>query len=100
MSEEELSTSPNSESSGMKSFPSEIFDELSDLLRHITVKGTSPEDKDILLSGSLVSMSACLPNVYGVYAERRKGRLEIIRQISGFRHFLTFLTFRKFSLLN
>lgn len=97
MSDEELSDSPNGEGSGVRSFPSEIFDQLPDLLRRITVKGTSPEDKDILLLGSLVSMSSCLPNIYGVYAEREvfanlflfvtaqasagKGRLTLCRKL-------------------
>ena len=90
-------TSENETSTQLCSFPSEIFDQLPDLLRRITVKGTSPEDKDILLLGSLVSMSACLPNVYGVYAEREvfanlflfvtaqasagKGRLTLCRKL-------------------
>ena len=97
MSEEELSPSPVGEGSGVRCFPSEIFDKLPDLLRRITDKGTSPEDKDILLLGSLVSISACLPNVYGVYAEREvfanlflfvtaqasagKGRLTLCRKL-------------------
>jgi len=97
MSDEELSHSTNGEGSGVRSFPSEIFDQLPDLLRRITIKGTSPEDKDILLLGSLVSMSSCLPNVYGVYAEREvfanlflfvtaqasagKGRLTLCRKL-------------------
>jgi len=90
-------TSENETSIQLCSLPSEIFDQLPDLLRRITVKGTSPEDKDILLLGSLVSMSACLPNVYGVYAEREvfanlflfvtaqasagKGRLTLCRKL-------------------
>ncbi|MGC3978285.1 MAG: DUF3987 domain-containing protein [Paludibacteraceae bacterium] len=81
----------------MECLPDTIFDQLPDLLRRITSKGTSPEDKDILLLGSLVSMSACLPNVYGVYAEREvfanlflfvtaqasagKGRLTLCRKL-------------------
>lgn len=89
--------SENETSTQLCSFPSEIFEQLPDLLRRITVKGTSPEDKDILLLGSLVSMSACLPNVYGVYAEREvfanlflfvtaqasagKGRLTLCRKL-------------------
>lgn len=97
MSDEELSPSPNGEGSGVRCFPTEIFDQLPDLLRRITSKGTSPEDKDILLLGSLVSMSACLPNIYGVYAERKvypnlflfvtaqasagKGRLTLCRKL-------------------
>ena len=90
-------TSENETSTQLCSLPSEIFDQLPDLLRRITVKGTSPEDKDILLLGSLVSMSACLPKVYGVYAEREvfanlflfvtaqasagKGRLTLCRKL-------------------
>ncbi len=90
-------TSENETSTQLCSFSSEIFDQLPDLLRRITVKGTSPEDKDILLLGSLVSMSSCLPNVYGVYAEREvfanlflfvtaqasagKGRLTLCRKL-------------------
>lgn len=90
-------TSENETSTQLCSFPSEIFDQLPDLLRRITVKGTSPEDKDILLLGSLVSMSSCLPNIYGVYAEREvfanlflfvtaqasagKGRLTLCRKL-------------------
>jgi hypothetical protein len=97
MSDEEFSPSPNGEGSGVRCFPTEIFDQLPDLLRRITSKGTSPEDKDILLLGSLVSMSACLPNIYGVYAERKvypnlflfvtaqasagKGRLTLCRKL-------------------
>ena len=89
--------SENETSTQLCSLPAEIFDQLPDLLRRITVKGTSPEDKDILLLGSLVSMSACLPNVYGVYAEREvfanlflfvtaqasagKGRLTLCRKL-------------------
>lgn len=90
-------TSENETNTQLCSFPSEIFDQLPDLLRRITIKGTSPEDKDILLLGSLVSMSSCLPNVYGVYAEREvfanlflfvtaqasagKGRLTLCRKL-------------------
>jgi len=97
MSDEELFPSTNGEGPRVRCLPSEIFDQLPDLLRRITVKGTSPEDKDILLLGSLVSMSSCLPNIYGVYAEREvfanlflfvtaqasagKGRLTLCRKL-------------------
>ena len=97
MSDEELFPSTNGEGSGVRCLPAEIFDQLPDLLRRIAVKGTSPEDKDILLLGSLVSMSSCLPNIYGVYAEREvfanlflfvtaqasagKGRLTLCRKL-------------------
>ena len=90
-------TSENETNTKLCSLPFEIFDQLPDLLRRITDKGTSPEDRDILLLGSLVSMSACLPNVYGIYAEREvfanlflfvtaqasagKGRLTLCRKL-------------------
>jgi len=90
-------TSENESTTQLSSLPAEIFEQLPDLLRRITIKGTSPEDKDILLLGSLVSMSACLPNIYGVYAEREvfanlflfvtaqasagKGRLTLCRKL-------------------
>lgn len=93
----EIEDSEESAPSTVKCLPDTIFDQLPDLLRRITSKGTSPEDKDILLLGSLVSMSACLPNTYGVYAERKvypnlflfvtaqasagKGRLTLCRKL-------------------
>lgn len=93
----EIEDSEESAPSTVRCLPDTIFDQLPDLLRRITSKGTSPEDKDILLLGSLVSMSACLPNIYGVYAERKvypnlflfvtaqasagKGRLTLCRKL-------------------
>jgi hypothetical protein len=43
---------------------------LPDFLQRVTAKATSAEDKDLLLLGSLVAISPCLPNIYGIYAER------------------------------
>ena len=93
----EIEDSEESTPSTVRCLPDTIFDQLPDLLRRVTSKGTSPEDKDILLLGSLVSMSACLPNIYGVYAERQvypnlflfvtaqasagKGRLTLCRKL-------------------
>ena len=93
----DIEDSEESTPSTERCLPDTIFDQLPDLLRRITSKGTSPEDKDILLLGSLVSMSACLPNIYGVYAERKvypnlflfvtaqasagKGRLTLCRKL-------------------
>jgi len=93
----DIEDSEESTPSTVRCLPDTIFDQLPDLLRRITSKGTSPEDKDILLLGSLVSMSACLPNIYGVYAERKvypnlflfvtaqasagKGRLTLCRKL-------------------
>jgi len=52
-------------------FPETIYKNLPDFLQQATAKATSPEDKDLLLLGSLVAISSCLPNIYGIYAERK-----------------------------
>jgi hypothetical protein len=52
-------------------FPKIIYTRLPDFLQCVTAKATSAEDKDLLLLGSLVVISACLPNVFGNYDERR-----------------------------
>lgn len=54
----------------LPTFPDEIFADLPHLLQLVTEKSISREDKDLLLLGSLVVISACLPNIYGIYAER------------------------------
>ncbi len=51
-------------------FPDVVYTDLPHLLQLVTEKAISAEDKDLLLLGSLVVISACLPNIYGIYAER------------------------------
>lgn len=55
----------------LPTFPEEIFDHLPELLKRVVAKATSPEEKDLLLLGSLAVFSACLPNVYGIYDGRK-----------------------------
>ena len=52
-------------------FPETIYKNLPDFLQKATAKASSSEDKDLLLLGSLVAISPCLPNIYGIYAERK-----------------------------
>ncbi|HOG19604.1 MAG TPA: DUF3987 domain-containing protein, partial [Salinivirgaceae bacterium] len=47
-----------------------LYKNLPDFLKKATAKALTAEDKDLLLLGSLVAISPCLPNVYGIYAER------------------------------
>ena len=81
----------------LPTFPDEVYFDLPQLLQLVTGKAISPEDKDLLLLGSLVAVSACLPNIYGIYAERNvfpnlflfvtaqasagKGRLTLCRKL-------------------
>jgi hypothetical protein len=69
---EEIESSPLGELEGavLPTFPDEVYTDLPHLLQLVTEKSISAEDKDLLLLGSLVVISACLPNIYGIYAER------------------------------
>jgi hypothetical protein len=85
------------EEATLPTFPDEVYTDLPNLLRMVTEKSISSEDKDLLLLGSLVVLSACLPNIYGIYAERKvypnlflfvtaqasagKGRLTLCRKL-------------------
>ena len=81
----------------LPTIPKTIYKNLPDFLQQATAKATSAEDKDLLLLGSLVAISPCLPNIYGIYAERNvysnlflfvtaqasagKGRLTLCRKL-------------------
>ncbi|GHV28679.1 hypothetical protein FACS1894176_11300 [Bacteroidia bacterium] len=55
----------------LPTIPETVYQNLPDFLKRTTAKATSSEDKDLLLLGSLVAISPCLPNIYGIYAERK-----------------------------
>jgi hypothetical protein len=85
------------ETETLPTLPEKIYPLLPDYLRQITGYANSREDADLLLLGSLVVMSACLPNVYGIYggvtvypnlflfvtaqASAGKGRLSLCRRL-------------------
>jgi hypothetical protein len=43
----------------LPTIPETVYQNLPDFLKQTTTKATSPEDKDLLLLGSLVAISAC-----------------------------------------
>ena len=55
----------------MENFANKVRDKLPMLLRDIVDKSVSAEDADMLLAGAMATISATLPNVYGVYDRRR-----------------------------
>ena len=81
----------------LPTIPESIYQTLPNFLQWVTAKATTPEDKDLLLLGSLVAISPCLPNIYGIYDERNvypnlflfvaaqasagKGRLTLCRKL-------------------
>ncbi|PLB85344.1 DNA primase [Dysgonamonadaceae bacterium] len=85
------------ETTSLPVFPDDIYSLLPDFLQQITRNAISPEDADLLLLGSLVVLSACMPNVYGIYggvtvypnlflfvsaqASAGKGRLTLCRHL-------------------
>jgi len=93
----DLEDSDEMQETNLPTFPDEIYTDLPSLLQRVVAKSNSPEDRDLLLLGSLVVISACLPKVYGIYAEREvypnlflfvtaqasagKGRLTLCRKL-------------------
>lgn len=65
---------PNSydshDSEAMPTFSQNIYGLLPDFLTQIINKAKNFEDADLLILGTLTAISACFPNVSGIYAER------------------------------
>lgn len=94
---EEVSETEEAGKINLPTFPVTCYENLPTLLNRAIAKGSSPEDKDILLLGSLVTLSACLPNISGTYDQREvfpnlflfvtakasagKGRLTLCRKL-------------------
>jgi hypothetical protein len=81
----------------LPTIPETIYQNLPNFLQWATTKATAPEDRDLLLLGSLAAISPCLPNIFGIYDERKvypnlflfvtaqasagKGRLTLCRKL-------------------
>jgi len=94
---EDLEDLEETEEKPLPTIPESIYQTLPNFLQWVTAKATTPEDKDLLLLGSLVAISPCLPNIYGIYDERNvypnlflfvtaqasagKGRLTLCRKL-------------------
>lgn len=86
----------------MPSFYGKVKDHLPDFLKQITKNAISDEDADLLILGTITVVSACLPNISGIYAGREvfpniflfvtaqasagKGRLSLCRYIVDYIH--------------
>ena len=55
----------------LSTLPDEIFPALPDFLQRIVKIATSKEERDILLLGSIVALSSCLPNLIGYYDSKK-----------------------------
>lgn len=59
------------EPEAMPTFPESVYNTLPEFLQQVVKPSTSPEEKDILLLGALTAFSACFPNLFGVYDQRK-----------------------------
>ncbi len=67
----ETESSQNPEfSEPMPTFSQEIYGLLPSFLESVINKSKNFEDADLLILGTLTAISACIPNVSGIYAER------------------------------
>jgi len=71
MQQEETNTNNEAEEQVMPTLPDEIFPLLPEFLQSIVKVATSNEERDILLLGSIVALSACLPKVIGYYDDKK-----------------------------
>lgn len=51
----------------LPTFGQQVYDNLPELLKSVISIATSEEEKDILILGSIVSLSACLHKLFGIY---------------------------------
>ena len=54
----------------MPTFSDKVRDNLPEFLKKIANDSISNEDADLLILGTLTVVSACMPNIYGIYAGR------------------------------
>lgn len=51
----------------LPTIPDALYSNLPEFLQKAVAIATTPEEKDILLLGSIVSLSACFPKLFGIY---------------------------------
>lgn len=71
LKQEEASTTTETEIQAMPTLSDEIFPLLPDFLQRIVQVAASKEERDILLLGSIVALSACLPKLIGYYDDKK-----------------------------
>lgn len=55
----------------LPAFSPDIYNHLPQFLQEICNVTSSPDEKDLLLLGSMAVLSSCIPNVYGYYHDRK-----------------------------
>jgi hypothetical protein len=71
LQQEESNQNSEAEIQAMPTLPDEIFPLLPDFLQRIVHIAASKEERDILLLGSIVALSSCLPKLIGYYDDKK-----------------------------
>ena len=61
---------PTDEEKRMPTFSRELKGKLPKMVEAIARNGNSEQDADVLILGTIVTLSSCLPHVYGIYGDR------------------------------
>ena len=69
----EVATLPVAEATKeqLPTFPDSLYETIPDFLKQVIVPANSNEERDIMLLGALTAFSACFPNLFGIYDERK-----------------------------
>jgi hypothetical protein len=59
------------EQAPMPTLPDSIYQELPEFIKQVVTVATTNEERDLLLLGSIVAISSCLPKIYGIYDGRK-----------------------------
>ena len=54
----------------MQTFSAQLRGKLPEMVEAIARNGNSEQDADVLILGTIVTLSSCLPHVYGIYGDR------------------------------
>ena len=69
--EKDISTDAQSLNEKMPTFPKNMYESIPAFLKKIVGPASSDEERDIILLGALTAFSACFPNLYGIYDEKK-----------------------------
>ena len=68
--EEEMPNQVGDDGMRMPTFSAQLRGKLPEMVEAIARNGNSEQDADVLILGTIVTLSSCLPHVYGIYGDR------------------------------
>ena len=68
--ETEIAGQAGNDGKRMPTFSAQLRGKLPEMVEAIARNGNSEQDADVLILGTIVTLSSCLPHVYGIYGDR------------------------------